>query len=530
MAICIYMIPVCAITQEFNYFSNRLDLNGTNEIDRSYNIVEIDEGYVIAGTSIVYGETIYWWEKAIAKIDNNGHLEYVKYYGEDSVEYFFSYTPDYLIKVGSHFFAAGIRREPASDWFHQEATLMKLDENLDTLWMKRFGEMSEPFDTAYYFASIQEIENEELILTGAWMPHGLATHVYLLKVDSLGNEIWDNSFSYYNFYIEGHSVARTTDTGFIIGCFKQTPGYPNTVDPILIKTDSLGNQEWIKNLGGPYKDSSPFVAIAFDSNIVVGTSYGDTMVTPDNPESRINIIKLDNSGNIIWSKKYGESERSKYLHKIRILNDGSIIAIGSVYRFNPEPDRVSWILKTTSEGDSLWYREYSHLTGYESRNYLYDVIENSDNGLIACGYVDPYPPDTGSIDTWVIKLDSMGCEFAGCDSTVGVEENGGLEDWRIGRLVIWPNPGSGIVDCRLSIADIRSKSSTFNLQPTMMVYNVLGRLSPSPARQTSSRLVGGKRWDWSWQLDVSALPPGIYMAVVRNGQEVIGTGKFVVAR
>jgi len=84
--------------------------------------------------------------------------------------------------------------------------------------MKRFGEKDESFDTAYYFASLQVIVYKELIITGAWKPQGLATHVYLLKTDSLGNRIWDNSFNYFNFYNEGHNVAQTTNSGFIIGC------------------------------------------------------------------------------------------------------------------------------------------------------------------------------------------------------------------------------------------------------------------------------------------------------------------------
>jgi hypothetical protein len=50
----------CVIAQDFQYFNSRLDLNGLDEIDRSYNIITKDDGYVIAGNSIVYGETIYW--------------------------------------------------------------------------------------------------------------------------------------------------------------------------------------------------------------------------------------------------------------------------------------------------------------------------------------------------------------------------------------------------------------------------------------------------------------------------------------
>lgn len=519
---CFVSLPCSTFAQEYLYFNQRFDLNELNEIDWSYNIVMNDDGYIIAGNSIVYGETIYWWEKVFAKINFEGQVGIVKHYEEDSVEYFFSYTPDYITKVESHYYAVGIRREPATGWFHQEATLMYLDENLDTIWMKRFGEKIEPYDTAFYFTSLQNINQYELIMTGGRMPQGLNTQVYLLKTDSAGNKIWDNSFTYGNFYISGRSIAQTTDLGYIIGCFKQEIGYTYTVDPVIIKTDSMGNKEWTKNLGGPYADNAPMVTISNEGNIILGISIADSMLNSDVPISRINFVKLDNQGNVVWNKKYGSSRPNNFLRKIRVLEDGSIIAVGATTKNNPEPDRVGWILKTDSEGDSLWYREYAFLTGYESRNYLYDVIETSDNGLIACGYVDPYPPDTGSTDTWIIKLDSIGCQWAGCDTTVGLEEHGGMEARGHGGLEVWPNPCREMLNVECSMLNSGKACS-------LTVFDIYGRVVHSSLFQGGGREGGEERQEVQFTIDVSSLPPGIYfLSVVEEGKRIAG-GKFVVA-
>ena len=503
--------------QQFNYFNYRYDINENGLQDDCSAIVETDDGFIISGSSLVVSDNIYWWEKKLTKLNYNGTVLYIKTYGEDSIDYFFSYYPGYLIEIDDNYFAVGKKRTHYPDGLHDEATLMYLDENLDTLWMKRYGEKEKPYDTAYLFSCLEEINQGNLIIAGAWKPNGLATHVYLLKTDSSGNKIWDKSYSYYNYYIEGTSVAQTTDSGYVIGCFSQIPGYPSTVDPVLIKTDSLGNQEWTKNLGGPYHDSNPMVSISFDGNIIVGTSYGDTMATPDNPISRINIIKLDNEGNVIWNRKYGTSERSKYLHNIRILSDGSIISVGSVYRFNPEPDRISWILKTSPEGDSIWYREYEYLSGYQSRNYLYDIIPTSDHGLIACGYVEPHPPDTGSTDTWVIKLDSIGCDTAGCDPTVWVPEEekrrGGEEG---NQLVLWPNPARTVLSVKVSGL---SSGKSYSL----VLYDIFGRSAPTPGPAPN-------RGKGEFLVDVSALPPGLYLVVLKDGLTVKASAKFVVVR
>ena len=261
---CLWLILNPAIAQEYQYFNKRLDLNGMNEIDRSYNVLEVEDDYIIAGNSILYSGNIYWSENVIARIDFTGQLKSVNYFGEDSVDYWFLYTPDCFIFDQDHYYAARTRREPAANWIHHEGTLMKLNDNFDSVWIKRYGEKVEPYDTAYLFTNLQKINQDELILTGAIIPQGLNAIVYLLKTDHIGNKIWDNSFSFFNFYIEGFSVSQTSGSGFIIGCFKQTPGYGYTVDPVLIKTDGFGSTEWTKNIGGPYKDFTPMVSICND--------------------------------------------------------------------------------------------------------------------------------------------------------------------------------------------------------------------------------------------------------------------------
>ena len=72
-------------------------------------------------------------------------------------------------------------------------------------------------------------------------------------------------------------------------------------NPVIIKTDSLGHEEWIKNPGSDSMDNKAMVCISADSMIIVGINYSDSMYTVDAAYSEINIIKIDNAGNIIWN-------------------------------------------------------------------------------------------------------------------------------------------------------------------------------------------------------------------------------------
>jgi hypothetical protein len=115
-----------------------------------------------------------------------------------------------------------------------------------------------------------------------------------------------------------------------------------------------------------------------------------------------------------------------------------------------------------------------------------------------------------------------------CGLIVGVEEDKGQGDKGTrgqgvaGRLVIWPNPASeGLSVKVLGLSE--------GISYSMVIYDIFGQIALSPCllvpRSTCPQ--GG---GWSWMVDVSALPPGIYLAVVRDDKTVIGTGKFVVAR
>ncbi|HPI87375.1 MAG TPA: T9SS type A sorting domain-containing protein, partial [Bacteroidales bacterium] len=92
-------------------------------------------------------------------------------------------------------------------------------------------------------------------------------------------------------------------------------------------------------------------------------------------------------------------------------------------------------------------------------------------------------------------------------------ETGRPGDKETGRgLEIWPNPARGIVDCRWSIFDGRG-------DVVLMIYDVFGR-------EVAEIKVPGKQDQV--QINVESYPPGVYIAVLRNGGDFLGSGKFVV--
>jgi hypothetical protein len=444
------------------YFNYRFDYTDPAIWDGATSAMALNDGYVIVGGTGTVGN-YFWHRLGLLKTDFNGNILFIKTYGDSISEYYFG-NPGCMIQVNdTSFIAVGSKNTYLSNWVLQEGLLIKFNKFFDTLFSKKYGEKVPPFDTAYQFQQIK-LSGNNFIIAGGKMPYGLATKAILVKTDGSGNVIFEKSwYGSYDYY-EGSSVICTTDGGYALGGFVWNPLPPPNYsgDPVIFKTDSLGNLLWMKNLGGPYSDNIAMLTNSIDGNIIIGTSYCDTMAG-DNCSRRINIIKIDNSGTILWNKKYGKSEYFKTLTYIRTNTDGSLISTGITHHAKEYSSKdFGWILKTSSEGDSLWYREYVVCQGDESDNWLYDAIPTSDNGYLACGVVYPMPPDTGSQDGWLLKVDSLGCEAPG-ECWVGQDEIWVKTFTPDKPFVVFPNPATANVTVEFHINPLGAEFELYDL-------------------------------------------------------------------
>ena len=517
------------ISSQTVYFNNTYYLSDPGIWSASLTLTECDTGYIICGKT---NHNI-----GIKKIDYFGNDIWSKTWGDSISNWYIGY-PGSLGRVDDYYFISGSKNY-YSPYSYDVGLLMKLNNEWDTVWTKDYSlnEDDDP-DTSLLFNQMDICYNGDLILAGGLYKASTVsfTKFLLARVDSSGNLLWHRTYSYSNraFNVnDGYSVIQTSDGGFVLGGYWYVIGAAYSGDPILLKTDSLGNQEWMMNIGGPYQDNRPWLCRTNDDNFLVGTIIADTAYTPSggDEEARLYVAKMDNNGNLLWGRKYGEREWLNYLSNIHCLSDGSIICTGSAWELTP--GRIGWIFKLNSVGDSLWYREYYNLSGESSLNYLYDIIRSSDSGFVACGYVSPIPPDTvsGIERVWVLKVDSLGCDTAGCDPTVGIAEeekgSGGEEEKR--SVELWPNPCSSLLSVSLASRQSSVVSRQSNEKTVVEIYDVFGRQTPIPGSRTLGTSSSFKR-KGKWIVDVSSLPPGLYLLVVKDGQQTLGSAKFLVAR
>jgi hypothetical protein len=345
----------------------------------------------------------------------------------------------------------------------------------DTLWTRQYGGFD--FDVAN---AIYEMPtgNYFAVCNTTSFGHGGADF-WLLELSPNGDSL--RSFFYgSSVYEDAVNGDRTLDSGIVMSGMKNN-------HPYIVKADKNGNQEWAQSY--PYADDYSFI-----SQLPTGGYIITARKTTSTDGSQLCVIKTNDTGAVIWQNLYGTSVDDDYSYsKPIILNDGSIVIGGD---FDPIASGAAGavVLKIDSSGNQKWIRHY---TWSSVTNDLYDIKPTIDGGFVFAGATY-----NTTQDSWVVKLDSLGCDVAGCDG-VGFQELQ-LET----SLNVFPNPSDGnfIIEWPQSIKP--EKISIFD-ETGSLVYSV------TPDHGTA-------------QLEINpGLSSGIYLVQLQEANRLI-TKKLIV--
>ena len=495
--IIILLLPTLILSQEPVYFNNVYQHGNNFAIGMT--ILETDDGYVGYGGTEDPGNI--GQMLLLYKISLNGEELIWKSFGEDYHSYYYGNVGGAMIKTNDGNFALACHYSSGNPTY---ASLIKLNTILDTVWEKNYNP---EYQTVTVNCS--QTSDSGYILTGwVWLSEEAWSDVLLMKVDSLGNYQWHQLFDD-NLAEKGSNVIQTPDGGFLIGGYTFDPTTYHSLDAMVIKTDSLGNEEWTEYYGNPWVDDDmAHVMLADDGNYLVLTVYGEWEVSPTSRTGRIFMIKLDNNGNTIWQEKIGPKDRNVYLKNLRLAQDEDLIVAGWVYNDTVSEFIYEGLLyKFDQQGDSIWMRNYYYYHNQYDINRFYDVCPTTDNGYIAIGKARP---DQGgnSEELWIIKVDSMGCDTPGCATGVQVFE---VPESKKTELIVWPNPTNGEFEVWCSKFEVKGER-------TIKVYNSQGiKVEEIKVPENSE----------SMQIDVSHFPNGLYYLQYIHTNHVLQTTKFI---
>jgi len=254
----------------------------------------------------------------------------------------------------------------------------------DTLWSKTYGGILD--DVGY---SVKQTYDSGYILTGWTESYGAGcSDVYLIRTDKYGDTLWTRTYGGSN-YDKGTSIQITADSGFIISGWSESFGNGKE-DFYLIRTDSNGDTLWSRTYGGRDNDWSMSVELTNNNEfIVVGAteSFGSG-------DYDIFLIRLNNSGDTLWSRTYGGRGRDWGM-SLNKTNDTGYIITGGTSSYGDGEYNI-YLIKINSYGDTIWTSAF----GGNDISAGYSVQQTNDNGYIITG--------CSSCDACLIKTDNAG--------------------------------------------------------------------------------------------------------------------------
>ncbi len=197
---------------------------------------------------------------------------------------------------------------------------------------------------------------------------------------------FDNSGAY-----SADAMVKSFDGGLIVA------GLYNYSTCSVLKIDSLGVIQWSKTIGSGSNEAFNSVVRTADScYVMAGKTYDALSSTLD-----IQIVKIDQSGNLVWSKRIELAGNQEALNIATTIDDGFILTGYESFLTPPYSEIIA--VKLDSNGDVEWYNAFD---GGNSANIGSSIKPTPDGGFALVGYMENYPPFDGN--GILIKLSSTG--------------------------------------------------------------------------------------------------------------------------
>ena len=196
--------------------------------------------------------------------------------------------------------------------------LIKTDGNGNKSWDRTFGGGNDEIGN-----KVRQTADGGFIIIGTTKSFGSGDYdFWLVKTDAQGQKQWDRTFGG-SLEDIGYDVQQTDDGGFIVCGATKSNAPGNVSDVWLIKTDAQGNMQWQKRFGGDGTDEAYALRISADGGFIL-SGYTDSK---GNGLGDMWLIKTNSVGELEWSKTLGGSSFDKG-KALQITSDGGTIITG----------------------------------------------------------------------------------------------------------------------------------------------------------------------------------------------------------
>jgi uncharacterized delta-60 repeat protein len=367
-------IALCMLT-----FAERI--GGSNNDFANSIIQSSDGGYVVAGYTNSFGGS---YDFYVVKLYSSGSVAWTKTIGgsgdDQANSVVQSSDGSYVVAGYTTSFGAG-----GADMY-----VVKLGSGGNVQWTKTIGGSDDDFAN-----SVIQSSDGGYVIAGYTQSFGAGGYdMYVVKLDSNGNVVWTKTIGGSNSDV-ANSIVQSSDGSYVVAGETLSFGASGR-DIYVVKLDSSGNIVWTKTIGGSWDDFANSVIQSSDGGYVIAgytQSFGASWYD-------IYVVKLDSSGNVIWSKTIGGGD-ADVAYSIIQSSDGGYIVIGRTQSFGAGGYDV-YVVKIDSSGNVLWTKTIGGGYADEARS----ITQSSDGGFAIAGYTQSF--GAGSYDIYVVKTGPLG--------------------------------------------------------------------------------------------------------------------------
>lgn len=267
----------------------------------------------------------------------------------------------------------------------------KLNTDGQLLWEQNYGGVLD--DEAY---SIRQTAEGGFVLTGFRQTEMEGEELVLLKINRSGDIEWQTTYGGTQ-NERGQAVITTRDGGYAVTGFTESFGAGNQ-DLLLIKTDALGNEQWVKTFGNRNQQVGySLVQHPSGTLVVAGSSEFSAYYPAD-----LYLMGIDESGTELWSNSYGGDARVTGFSIDTVGSDGYIVAGSRATFFGAYPNDF-YLFRIDTLGAKLWDRSFPN----EFAATAQAVATTTDGGYIIAGRAQQTEANETQ-DAQLIKTDANG--------------------------------------------------------------------------------------------------------------------------
>jgi len=272
-----------------------------------------------------------------------------------------------------------------------------LDSRSQTKTLKRFGTAN--FDQLHSFIAMKDGGNVAIGTSQTSRdPHddifvqGLGRNdVYLVRFNSNGTIRWRKKYGSEDKDV-GVDGVQTQDGGFILLTLTQEE---KNFRISASKINDTGDIVWIKKFPKQGRQKAFKIIKTIRGNYLISASFENK-----NNQDNIRLLKIDNEGNLIWERNYFTNAH-EHLNDISVDYKGNIIGVGYTQNSN-QADLDSLVRYYDHKGNILWERKF----GKNRHDSFKTVTLLHDNTFAIAGFSSSFLDKKRQM--WILKLNDDG--------------------------------------------------------------------------------------------------------------------------